>query len=168
MDKKLNKIAETYLTNFKNNIKELILKQELDQSKASEIIESIYNYERLEFTKEDVSKRKRIKNAIPGLNRCCAKRANGEQCTRKQKDGYTFCGTHVKGTPHGVITTDDSSDKQMIKGEVYAEEINGIVYYIDKHHNVYKTEDILNNKENPEIITKCTTLEGGKLFVPLI
>ena len=168
MDKKLNKIAETYLTNFKNNIKELILKQELDQSKASEIIESIYNYERLEFTKEDVSKRKRIKNAIPGLNRCCAKRANGEQCTRKQKDGHTFCGTHVKGTPHGIITTDDHSDKQMIKGEVYAEEINGIVYYIDKHHNVYKTEDILNNRENPEIITKCTTLEDGKLFVPLL
>ena len=156
MDKKLNKITETYLSNFKNHIKDLILREELEQSKAASLIESIFNYERLEFSKEDVSKRKRIKNAIPGLNRCCAKRANGEQCTRKQKEGHTFCGTHVKGTPHGIITTDENTENQLIKGEVFAEEINGIVYYIDKHDNVYKTEDILNNKQNPEIISKCS------------
>lgn len=168
MDKKLNKITETYLSNFKNHIKDLILREEIEQSKAAKLIESIYSYERLEFSKEDVSKRKRIKNAIPGLNRCCAKRANGEQCTRKQKEGHTFCGTHVKGTPHGVITTDDNIENQLIKGEVFAEEINGIVYYIDKHNNVYKTEDILNNKQNPEIITKCNRDENGLLYVPLL
>src|SRR6056300_1401065 len=110
MDKKLNKITETYLSNFKNHIKDLILREELEQTKAASLIESIFNYERLEFSKEDVSKRKRIKNAIPGLNRCCAKRANGEQCTRKQKEGHTFCGTHVKGTPHGIITTDENTE----------------------------------------------------------
>lgn len=168
MEKKLNKSVESYLSNFKNHIKDLVLSQDLEQAKAANLIESIFNYERLEFTKEDVSKRKRIKNAIPGLNRCCAKRASGEQCTRKQKEGHTFCGTHVKGTPHGIISTDDNTENQLIKGEVFAEEINGIVYYIDKHDNVYNTEDILNNKQNPEIISKCNRHENGSLYVPLL
>lgn len=168
MDKKLNRRVEAYLTNFKNHMKELILKQDLDNEKATVLVEAIYNYERLEFTKEDVSKRKRIKNAIPGLNRCNAKRANGEQCTRKQKEGHTFCGTHVKGTPHGIITLNDTTDNQVIKSEVFAEEINGIVYYVDKHRNVYKTEDILNNKQDPEIITKCTILENGRYCIPVL
>ena len=101
MDKKLNRRVEAYLTNFKNHMKELILKQDLDNEKATVLVEAIYNYERLEFTKEDVSKRKRIKNAIPGLNRCNAKRANGEQCTRKQKEGHTFCGG-TRRTTHSV------------------------------------------------------------------
>ena len=35
MDKKLNKITETYLSNFKNHIKDLILREELEQSKAA-------------------------------------------------------------------------------------------------------------------------------------
>ena len=166
MDKKLNKRVETYLSNFKNFIKDLVLKEDLEQDKAAALIESIYNYERLEFTKEDVSKRKRIKNAIPCLNRCHAKRANGEQCTRKQKDGHMFCGTHVKGTPHGIISTEDNEEPQLIKGEVFAEDINGIVYYVDQHHNVYKTEDILNNKQDPEIITKCVKLENGSYSMP--
>ena len=38
--------------------------------------------------------------------------------------------------------------------EVYAQEISGIVYYLDNYNNVYKTEDIMLNKENPEIIGK--------------
>ena len=147
-------------------MKEMVLKLDLEQSKAVEFIESIYSYERLVFTKEDVSKRKRIKNAIPGLNRCNAKRANNEQCTRKQKEGHMFCGTHVKGTPHGVISVDDNTEKQIIKGEVFAVDINGIVFYVDKHNNVYKTEDILNNKQNPEIITKYSRLENDELYVP--
>jgi hypothetical protein len=168
MDKKLNKRVEIYLSSFKSHIKDLILKQDLEKSIATNLIESVYNYERLEFTKEDVSKRKRIKNSIPGLNRCNAKRANCEQCTRKQKEGYTFCGTHVKGTPHGVITSNEGFDEKIIKWEVYAEDINGIVYYIDKCNNIYKTEDILNNKQNPEIIAKCEKLDNGKYTIKTI
>jgi len=168
MDKKLNKRVETYLSGFKKFIKDLIVKEDLPQDRAADLVESIYNFPRLEFTKEDVSKRKRIKNAIPGLNRCNAKRANGEQCTRKQKDEHLFCGTHVKGTPHGIMSTEDTNDCQVIKGEVFAEEIHGIVYYIDKHQNVYKTEDILNNKQNPEIIGKCNKTDHGQYCMPCL
>lgn len=160
MDKKLNKIVETFFIDFKNHVRDLIVIEDFDKEKTTEIIENIYNYQRLEFTKEDVSKRKRIKNSIPCLNRCTAKRANGEQCTRKQKDGYTFCGTHVKGTPHGIICQDEAIETQVIKGEVFAQDIHGIIYYVDKFGNVYKTEDVLNSKQDPEIVAKTTVING--------
>ena len=38
--------------------------------------------------------------------------------------------------------------------EVVAEEIQGIVYYIDRAGNVYHTEDILENRENPRKIAR--------------
>jgi len=36
--------------------------------------------------------------------------------------------------------------------EISSEDINGIIYHIDKFNNVYNTEDILKNVENPKII----------------
>ena len=65
-----------------------------DQSLQGDLIEYVFDYERLCLTKEDFIKRKRIKNAIPTSNRCNAKRANGEQCTRRRKYNCNFCGTH--------------------------------------------------------------------------
>jgi len=46
------------------------------------------------------------------------------------------------------------------KVEVVAEEIFGIVYYIDNLNNVYKTEDILEGKVNPSVIAKCNRSNG--------
>jgi hypothetical protein len=46
--------------------------------------------------------------------------------------------------------------------EVIAKEIDGIVYYVDEFKNVYKTEDILNEKENPQIIAKYESISGDK------
>ena len=47
----------------------------------------VYEYEKLKLLKEDFMKRKRVKNTVPIELRCLAKRANGEQCTRKKKRG---------------------------------------------------------------------------------
>jgi len=41
----------------------------------------------------------------------------------------------------------------------------GIVYYLDKTNNVYKTEDILEGKQNPRIVAKYTK-EGTKYKIP--
>ena len=35
-----------------------------------------------------------------------------------------------------------------------AQEIGGIVYYIDNYNNVYNTEDIMNEKQDPGIIAQ--------------
>jgi hypothetical protein len=153
MDKRLNKKVEVYVTKFKDDLRDKIASLDIpDKVIAIELVDYVYNYERLTLAKDDFSKRKRVKNSIPGTNRCNAKRANGEQCTRRRKEGCEFCGTHFKGAPHGLITavTDAGATKHSL--EVTAEDIGGIIYYIDKFNNVYKTEDILKGIENPVVI----------------
>jgi len=159
MEKKLNSRAEQYITKFKDDIRgKLIDMKFAEKSKANELLEYVYEYERLIFSKDDISKRKRIQNSIPTQNRCNAKRADNKQCTRKRKDGFEFCGTHSKGAPYGMA--DDTCGVCVKKLDVVATDVNGIVYYIDKFMNVYKTEDILSGKTNPAVIAKCRDVNG--------
>jgi len=157
MEKQLNKKVEFYTTNFKNNIREKA--SQLGMTKNEEVnklIQYIFDYEKLSFSKEDIQKRKREKNFVPIFDRCCAKRASNEQCTRRKKTGFEYCGTHLKGIPHGTMDaqniTSDKNTSQKI--EVCAQDIQGIIYYIDKNNNVYQTEDIISNKKNPKVIAK--------------
>ena len=164
MDKRLNTSVENHTLKFKDSIRNKIIDMKLtnDNEKLNEFLEYMYNYERLTFTKDDFIKRKRVKNLIPLVNRCIAKRANNEQCTRRKKTDCDYCGTHFKGTPHGLMnSTTTNNDTINKKIEVVAEDIRGIFYYIDKFNNVYKTEDILSGKENPEIIAKCVKYENN-------
>jgi hypothetical protein len=155
MEKRINKTSETYVSTFKDSIRDKILQMSFEEkTKINELMEYIYDYKRLVFVKDDFIKRKRVKNSIPSTNRCNARRANGEQCTRRRKDDCEFCGTHSKGVPHGFMEEDDNTQSTQ-KLEVFAEDIHGIVYYIDKYNNVYKTDDIICGKENPTIIAKC-------------
>jgi hypothetical protein len=166
MEKRLNKKIETYVTSFKDSIRTKITDLCFEEkTKLNELLEFIYDYERLTVIKDDLVKRKRIKNSIPVNNRCNAKRSNGEQCTRRRKNKCEFCGTHVKGTPHGFFQTDENSDNSIQKMEVVAQEVCGIVYYIDKFNNVYKTEDILEGKQNPSVIAKCIK-QNGVVTIP--
>lgn len=157
MEKRLNKKTEAYISAFKDDIREKArhLGTSNDES-MNQLIQYIYDYERLSFCKEDFQKRKRVKNVVPFFDRCCAKRATNEQCTRRKKDASEFCGTHVKGTPHGVIDSQTDNKVTTQKIEVFAKDIQGIIYYIDNNNNVYKAEDIIVNKMNPKIIAKYT------------
>jgi hypothetical protein len=100
-------------------------------------------------------KRKRVKNVVHLSDRCCAKRANGEQCTRRKKDDTTvYCGTHLKGIPHGTYEFGEQVSPQGQKVEVWAQDIQGIMYYIDKTGSVYQAEDIIQGKNNPKVIAR--------------
>lgn len=161
MEKRVNSKIETYVVNFKQELANKIKHVNFDdQTLQGDLLEFVFDYERLCLTKEDFIKRKRIKNAIPTLNRCNAKRANGEQCTRRRKDNCNFCGTHEKGRPHGLINQDSKSSDEVRNIEVRAQEIMGIVYYIDNYNNVYKTEDILSEQKNPAIIGRYEETNG--------
>ena len=156
MEKRINKKLENYITDFKNNLREKIdstLFVDIEKDKNN-ILQYIYDYERLNISKEDFSKRKRVKNTVPLFDRCCAKRASNEQCTRKKKTGFEYCGTHIKGTPHGIVLQNDENIQTTNKIEVWAQEIQGIIYFIDDNENVYRTEDIASNICNPKIIAK--------------
>jgi hypothetical protein len=149
----MKKKIDDYLTVFKTDIVSE-LSNHMDDTKVCMMKNMIFNYEPFELTKEDFLKRKRVKNMVPVYDRCFAKRASGEQCTRRKKEGCNFCGTHAKGTPHGKIS-DQIPVNNKTRVEVFATEIQGIVYYIDKNNNVYDPQDVLANLENPKIIAKC-------------
>ncbi len=156
MEKRLCKRLDLYITNFKDDIAKKTNELFGDTQHSNMLMQYVYDYERLHFHKEDFQKRKRVKNVVPLNDRCCAKRASNQQCTRRKKDDSTFCGTHLKGTPHGIMDTivqDPQSQSQKV--EVWAQDIKGIIYYIDKENNVYQVEDVMSNKMNPKIIAKC-------------
>lgn len=166
MEKRLNKKTETFITTFKDNIREKATQLGLaNDIKSTQLLQYIYDYERLSFNKEDFQKRKRVKNFVPIYDRCCAKRATGEQCTRRRKEGSEYCGTHMKGTPHGTMETTNEPKLNTTKVDVWAQDIQGIIYYIDKFNNVYDTADIIKNQINPKIIAKYTK-NGDNYSIP--
>jgi hypothetical protein len=166
MEKKLNKKIELYVSNLKDDVRNKIIDLKFEEKQLiNDLIEYVYEYPRLVLQKDDFVKRKRLKNSIPLLNRCNALRANGEQCTRRRRDDCEFCGTHFKGTPHGLVVCSDVKAETNKKMEVIASDIRGIMYYIDKYGNVYNTEDILQGKENPQVIAKYVK-NGDKLSIP--
>ena len=176
MEKRVTKKVEEYQVEFKDNIKKWLKERDLlvvkenwsdgNDDDTSDFLKFIYDYNSLQLTKDDFQKRKRVKNVVPHFERCTAKRANGEQCTRRKKPGVCFCGTHVKGTPHGVILEDDNNIVQLKKVEVWIQEIHGINYYIDSNNNVYRPEDIISNKESPSVIARWKLDEQNNYCIP--
>jgi hypothetical protein len=166
MERRLNKKLESYITTFKDEIRDKFTQLGMTKNEqANQLIQFIYDYDRLSFGKEDFQKRKRVKNFVPMFDRCCAKRASNEQCTRRRKDDSEYCGTHLKGTPHGIVDNLNEPKNTTQKVEVQAQDIQGIIYYIDKNNNVYQAEDIISNKINPKIIAKYVK-EGENYSIP--
>jgi hypothetical protein len=106
----------------------------------------IESYEPTLLERNDFIKRNRHKNTVPIEERCIAKSAKNDQCTRRRKNGHTCCGTHSKGVPHGLMSLTKTEQKELI-----VQDIEGILYYLDET-NVYKTEDVEQKKVNPRII----------------
>jgi len=158
MEKRLSNKCNTYFKQFKVDIKKYIDNTsdiKLSDNEYKNLIQYIFDYNTIIIDKSDFTKRKRVKNIVPFHERCCALRANNEQCTRRRKDDEKFCGTHIKGIPHGEISNKNTdATKNIKKREVWAQDISGIIYYIDANNNVYNHNDIINNIINPKIIAK--------------
>lgn len=156
MEKLVNQKIDTYINELKNTI--LIKLQESNLSTFNPrdfdtLLRSVNEYPKLVLTKEDFVKRKRSKNVISCNERCIAKRANGEQCSRRRKGSENmYCGTHEKGRPHGEIEAININTKKEQIKQVFAQDFKGILYYLDNEGHVYNTEDIVSNKQNPRII----------------
>jgi hypothetical protein len=164
MERRINKKVVDYICGFKDSIvddvQSILSTPNITATEMQQMITSkIYNYPSINIDKTDFAKRQRVKNIVPVFERCCAKRANGEQCTRRKKDAEKFCGTHVKGVPHGHIDEISNENIQM-KVEVFVVEIKGVAYYIDNVENVYSPEDVMSNKDSPRIISKYSNTNG--------
>ena len=189
MERRLNQRIEEYLIEFKNQIAGRIqtIVQGIEESgtcsgrdastlgdvktKCNLLASFVYNYEKIKVGKDDFMKRKRVKSVVPIYDRCCAKRASGEQCTRRKKEGESYCGTHIKGTPHSVMeeNVNESSTPKNVKVDIWAQDIKGIIYYIDKVGNVYDTEDIMKIDKYPKrVIAKYMQDAKGGYSIPSI
>lgn len=138
---------------------------------CKQLTKFVYEYEKLKLTKEDFMKRKRVKNMVPIQQRCLAKRANGEQCTRKKKEGCDYCGTHTKGVPCSIMDDENDGDKPKLNQQsvnIWVQNIKGIEYFIDGSQNVYKHEDVINNSTNPRIIAKYSKSETGAFSIAFL
>ena len=163
MEQVINDKILSYMENMKMNIANLV---ETSQSK-DDIVRYIKDYPLLQVDRNDLTKKKRIKNIVPQYDRCIACIANKKQCTRRKKIDSPYCGTHDKGIPHGVFTTrEERKEKGLKKMEVFIKDINGIHYYLDNDNNVYMTEDILNNIPNPRIMAIYVKDENGEYSIP--
>ena len=186
MERRVNKRINEYFSGFKQNVKseiiKIIEKNKANQNQSEEcdkglrsLLQYVCDYEKCELTATDFEKRKRSKNNVPIHEQCIAKKADDSQCTRRKRDGSHFCGTHIKGTPHGfieegsatettntnlvsnkvnIVTSNVVSMSKTKKIEIWLEDINGIMHYIDNNFNVYDNEDIKRGAANPKVIYK--------------
>lgn len=161
MNRRINKNFEHHFERFKNDIAQ----KATEGADIARLLNIIQNYPVPVITPKDYEKRQRTKNVVPLYERCKAKRANGDQCTRRKRKGEDLCGTHIKGAPHGIMDT--PSDENMIeKIDVWIQEINGINYYIDGNGNVYDPQDVYQNKSNPRHIHKYQKdMEGNYTII---
>ena len=168
MEGKINNKIERYVSEMKRELKMMIQSTLTNESEKNIMINYINGIPNLVLTSEDLTKRRRIKNIVPFHERCMAKRANGVQCTRRRKADCSFCGTHVKNQPHGIVELNEDHTKSEYKQVIIrTQDINGILYYIDDDGNVYHGKDIMNNSENPRIIAKYVHhKETGSFHIP--
>ena len=168
---------QDYFTEFKANIQKKVLELDFqqDKQKAQELLEYMYEYPSypLQQQKETQNqspqtptkpntKPKKPKTPLELKNRCVAKLSNGGQCSRQSLKDGTLCGSHLNVQPYGMISTSEIKDgKEIVSHEVFAVEIQGLVYYIDHLGNVFRTEDILLNAVNPAIIAKYVKTDSG-------
>lgn len=150
----IDTLAEDNITKFKNDLKDKLASLDLD--KNVELMEFVLNYPKLITIKKNDVEEPITRKLNPLFQRCVAKRNDGQQCTRRQKNDYQYCGTHCKSVPYGIFET----NYIKLTIEVFAKDIKGIIYYIDEFMNVYDIEDIMQDIEDPRVIATAEIKDG--------
>ena len=173
MERRIAKKVDTHQVEFKSDIKTWLNERNArvvspsGEDLTSSFLLYIYDRSNLCLSKEDFMRRRRVKNVVPVYERCTALRACGEQCTRRKKDGSDYCGTHVKGTPHGAIAEGSGGPAIHSRSvEVTLIDVKGIQYYVDDDQNVYLPEDIIQSVPNPRKIGSWITGPDGLPAIP--
>jgi hypothetical protein len=164
MERKLNAIVQNYVAKFKSDtVKYAQSLNAAGDNKVDAVLQFVCDYDRLIFTADDFAKRQRIKHVVSPELRCNGKRGAGNQCTRRKQEGKEYCGTHAKvnyAATNSPVLCQDSSASATETLEVWTEEINGIMYYIDKKGNIYDASDVVCNKLSPKVLGKYTKSTG--------
>ena len=162
MNKRINKKIDSWWDQTKMNLKKKV--ENNPNMTSQQLLLLIYEQQSLIIKESDYQKRQRAKNVVPLFERCAAKRANGEQCTRRRRESENYCGTHAKGTPHGTIDM-AAIENPLKKVNVWIQEISGISYYIDGEGNVYNPQDVFQNKTDPRKIFRYEKKSDGTYVI---
>ena len=73
-------------TNVINIFKEYVISLIRENPNQEEVISLLRDYKNPQLSIEDLNKKKRVKNTIPLCERCEAKKASGERCSRRKKN----------------------------------------------------------------------------------
>ena len=166
MERRVSKLVRTHEQQFKEEVKSWIMNNMAEHPSSSSLIQFVYDFPNVQLNADDFVRRKRVKNTVPVCDRCIANRANGERCTRRKRNGSNLCGTHLKGTPHGMVN--ETSDETPMKTvELWLKSINGITYHVDEGNRVYSPEDILKGSHTPRIIGELKIDHSGKEMISL-
>tara|TARA_Y100000768_G_scaffold253626_1_gene192697 strand:+ start:1315 stop:1731 length:417 start_codon:yes stop_codon:yes gene_type:complete len=122
----------------------------LTEKQMEELIISVK--EGSDYNITQYKKRSRTKNEVNKKKQCRAKRADGKQCSRQRKEGQDFCGTHIKGCPHGTYKKKESSTEELKLSII---EYKGIPYYVDlSTGKVYASEEIMRKDKELVVVGK--------------
>lgn len=173
MEKIISSKVEEHLENIKYglviSINKILEKEEIIKDDLHDILEEVNAIKMLEFTKEDfIVKRNRTRNEVHKSERCIARKSAGEQCSHRKQEGKMFCGTHSKGTPHGVISDEIDNNKVTTKVAINVIDIAGILYHVDNMGNVYDPIDIVSKAKHPKVISKYEKSEDGTYKIPTL
>lgn len=154
------KIINEYTNTLKkNNIS--IDSKIIEDFLVNNCIETINNYY------SNIKKRNRKK--IDKDSMCMGRKLDGHQCTRKKKDGYDFCQSHLKKLPNGRIDEEcklpKKNNKRGRKPKVESDPRQHDADYITLWEDIINDEkvliDIYNNvftfdMNNPKFLGKKT------------
>lgn len=166
MEKTISSKVEDHVELIKSglikSINNILEKDEIIKDDLNTLMNEVMAIKMVEFTKEDfIVKRNRTRNEVHKSERCIARKSAGEQCSHRKQEGKMFCGTHSKGTPHGVISDEFDTSKVTTKVAINVIDIGGILYHVDNMGNVYDPIDIVSNAKHPKVISKYEKNEEG-------
>ena len=164
---KVDEYVETIKSGLITNIDQIIQKEEILHEDMKNLLNEVMAISSIEFSKEDfIVKRNRTRNEVHKSERCIARKSAGEQCSHRKQEAKMYCGTHSKGTPHGVISDELDTNKITTKVAINVIEISGILYHVDNMGNVYDPIDIVSNAKHPKVISKYEKHEDGSYMIP--
>ena len=159
MDDLTINISENLEKECRKIIKKICHLKHLDETQLLDIIlpEKLYFNE---LANNLISKKKKKSNRriLPKNERCLGRKNDLTQCTRKRKDGYEFCGSHIKNLPNGKVGDDgacfnrkrgkrgrkrknimeNQNDSGFLTTKKY---INSSIYLVDGNNVVYTYKD---------------------------
>ena len=105
-------------------------------------------------------KKKKKKSSNEPCNLCMARKQDGNQCTRRKKDSYDYCGKHINNRKYGRIDDHSNIVDKLAEDDNYImtwiEEFDGKEYLVDSNNVIY-TKDVA----SPLIVGK--KISDGKM-----